>query len=796
MISSRWKKVWSDFWGNRGRTFLTIMMITVGAFAVGFNSSFGLYLSESMESDFLSARPAEAYIYASPVDDDIVKIVSEIAGVDGAQGLSSINAQIIHPTAGLIDVNFTAVDEPGELSLNLLAPVTGQFVIPEYKAREMIIDASALSLGYTTGDTILIELKNGRIREVKLAGYMHSSTGASYTLANQVNAYVTKETLNWLGGDISSYNILAISVAEKQTDQDHVTKITQTVVDRLEKTGVTVYWMDSSQPGHHFAYESAQGMFFILGVIGYLSVFLSAFLIINTITALMGQHTRQIGVMKSAGASVVQIGGMYLVLILGFGVVAFLISVPLANMAAEAAGKGILQWMGVYTVSYEGYAITVIQQAFITMIIPLFAGVLPIYHKVRITVREAFSDDGSGGNAKLKRVSIHEKSVWVPRPISISFRNTFRRKTRLGLTMITLVLGGATFMAVYNLWTSFDQAIEAVGGYFPADINIRFDHGYRLEKVASMVEAIPGVEGVEGWLEYDGTLKMSDDSAGVQMAFIAPPSTSTLINPIIIAGRWLEPEDDNAIVIGNEFLQNFPGTKIGDLITIEIHGRESVWQIVGVFSMPGGNTHLMYTNYEYLGRLTGDLGVAHSLHVITTGHDLETQNRLGKQIQSALLARGIQISDVQSAAGFIREQKSQTDIIVYFMLVMAGLIVVVGGLGLMGTMSINVLERTREIGVMRAIGANDGDIQSIVIIEGLVTGILSWLIAIPVSLPITSLLCHGIGIAIFTSPLTAVYDISGIIVWLIFTIILGLLASMLPAYRASRLTVKNTLAYE
>jgi putative ABC transport system permease protein len=145
---------------------------------------------------------------------------------------------------------------------------------------------------------------------------------------------------------------------------------------------------------------------------------------------------------------------------------------------------------------------------------------------------------------------------------------------------------------------------------------------------------------------------------------------------------------------------------------------------------------------------------------------------------------------------FSESQKDQTDILVYFMLLMASLIAIVGGLGLMGTMSINVLERTREIGVMRAIGASNLDIQSIVIVEGMVIGIVSWAISIIVSIPITNVLCYGVGVAILTAPMPAVYGVSGIIAWLIFTLVLGTLASALPARRASKLTVRDTLAYE
>ena len=128
--------------------------------------------------------------------------------------------------------------------------------------------------------------------------------------------------------------------------------------------------------------------------------------------------------------------------------------------------------------------------------------------------------------------------------------------------------------------------------------------------------------------------------------------------------------------------------------------------------------------------------------------------------------------------------------------VMAVLIAIVGGLGLMSTMSINVMERTREIGVMRSIGASNRAIQAIVIVEGIVIGLVSWAISILVSLPLTGVLTVGVGMAILNIPMPPSYDASGILVWLIFTLFLSFVSSSLPAARASRLTVRDTLAYE
>jgi len=795
-MSSRWKKVWADFWSAKGRTFLTIMTIMVGAFAVGFNSNLGLYMNESMDGDYLSAQPSEAEVYTSSFDDDLVRMAASVPGVNGVEGSSSINARILHTDGTYIDIRFTALENPSGQTLNLLKPAAGEASIPLYGEKETIIDASALSLGYQPGDMLVIELDDGKRREVKLAGYAHAVTGFPYGMAKIVFAYVTPETIEWMGGS-RNYDMLAVSVAENPADAAHVTEVAQAVADRMERAGETIYFVNVYQPGHHFAWNITQGIFFVLSILGYLTVLLSCFLIVNTVTALMTQQTRQIGIMKAVGGDTLQIAGMYAMLILGFGLGALLIAIPLANAAAESIGRGMAEWLNFNAEPYVGYQSSIIQQALVALAVPLLAAIYPIYNSVRVTVREALSDYGLGGSAKPRKDSVNKNAALIARPIRISLRNTFRRRTRLALTLFTLVLGGAVFIGVYNLWESFDQTIEDIQGYFLADINISFGHGYRFDKVSAMAESVPGVESVEGWLEYPGTLKMGDEDKGTQILFVAPPATSTLIDPIITSGRWLEPGDENAIVIGNHLLNMFPDLKVGDWLTIEANGKETDWHIIGTYSITGNvSPPLLYVNYEYISRIVGEPGQVYALRVLTTDHSAATQKRVNEQLQAMFKERGVQVTSTTLGTQFIEDQKAQTDILVYFMLVMASLIAVVGGLGLMGTMSINVLERTREIGVMRAIGASNLDIQTIVIVEGMVIGILSWAVSIFVSIPITNALTYGVGMAILTAPMPTVYGVSGILVWLLFTIVLGTLASALPARRASKLTVRDTLAYE
>lgn len=797
-MSSRWKKVWADFWGNKTRTTLTILTIAVGAFAVGFNSNMTLYLTESMDIDYLSANPSEAQVFASPLNDDMVETARRVPGVNAVEGFSSISARIVRPDGNLVNIQFTALEDPKKLTVNLLKPLLGETDLPQYGNKETIFDNAAASLGYEPGDVILLELDDGKSREIKLTGYMHDVTGFPYNLTNQVNAYVTPETLAWLGGS-STYNTLAISVAENPTDQEHVTAVAQAVADRMKRGGATVNFVFVNEPGHHFAYNVTQSIFFVLGVLGYLTVLLSGFLIVNTITALMTQQTRQIGIMKATGGGTLQIFGMYVVLIMCFGLGALLIAIPLGNSAAQFIGGGMAQYLNFNTAPFKGYPATLAQQVIVAVVVPLLAAIIPIYNSVRVTVREAISDYGIGGNAKPKADSINKISLLISRPIRISLRNAVRRKTRLTLTLFTLVMGGAVFISVFNLWASFEQWMLDIQGYFLADLNVQFGHAYRFDKVAAIAESVPGVKSVEGWLEHGGTLKMGNDETGTQILFLAPPSTSTLIDPVITSGRWLTTGDENAVVIGNHLTNMFPDLKVGDWLTIDVNGKPTQWHIVGTYSIAGNVIPpLLYVNYEYISQLVNQPEQVFSLRVVTSTarDDSAGQKRINDELLAQYKARGVQVTSSTLGAKFIEDQRSQTNILVYFLLLMASLIAIVGGLGLAGTMSINVLERTREIGVMRAIGASNGDIQSIVIVEGTVIGVISWLISILLAFPITGVLTFGVGMAIATAPLPNVYGVTGIIAWLIFTLVLATIASALPARRASRLTVRDTLAYE
>jgi putative ABC transport system permease protein len=120
---------------------------------------------------------------------------------------------------------------------------------------------------------------------------------------------------------------------------------------------------------------------------------------------------------------------------------------------------------------------------------------------------------------------------------------------------------------------------------------------------------------------------------------------------------------------------------------------------------------------------------------------------------------------------------------------------VVGALTLASTMSLSVVERTRELGVMQTIGATPARVIWVVMSEALFIGALSWFGAVAIALLLSSLIGARIGSFLFGGPLPLVVSPVALLAWLAVALLGGAAASALPARAASRLTIRETLAY-
>jgi putative ABC transport system permease protein len=306
---------------------------------------------------------------------------------------------------------------------------------------------------------------------------------------------------------------------------------------------------------------------------------------------------------------------------------------------------------------------------------------------------------------------------------------------------------------------------------------------------------VAGVAVVETW--GGGGARRVRPQGGVSddIRVQAPPVGTQMVEPTLLQGRWLLPDDENAVVLTSNVLDEERDVRLGDTVTLRIGDKESDWVVVGV-TQSLQEQPTAYVNQAYFGRLQGGAGRANFIRVLADSDDTGEHKRIAADLEAHFEEGGYQVSQVGTTAETLEAVEYQFGILVALLLVMTLLMALVGGLGLMGTMSINVIERTREIGVMRAIGAATGSIMQIIVVEGVLIGLISWLQAAILSLPLAKLLADQVGNAFVDAPLSFGFSTAGVGLWLVLVVLLAALASFLPARTASRLTVREVLAYE
>jgi putative ABC transport system permease protein len=268
-----------------------------------------------------------------------------------------------------------------------------------------------------------------------------------------------------------------------------------------------------------------------------------------------------------------------------------------------------------------------------------------------------------------------------------------------------------------------------------------------------------------------------------------------MIKPVLVAGRWLLPDDDDAIVLNTTAAEREPDLRVGDEVVFKIGKKETTWRVVGMVraTLTGP---LAYANQPALSRVTQAQGLANRVQVATTGHSPAAQAAAAQSLKAGLEEAGLQVSAAEPVASTRERANRQVDVVVYLMVAMAVLMAVVGGLGLMGTMGVNVLERSREIGVLRAIGASSSAMLRIVVAEGLLIGLLSWLAGAALSVPISKLMADAVGRSLLNAQLDFAFSTRGALFWLLVVLALAALGSAHPPPRAARRTDREELANE
>lgn len=800
MFPARWHKVLNDLWGNKTRTLLITLSIAVGLFAVGAIISARSILQVEMARSYAAINPASGTIRTLEMFDEdfvrAVRLMPEVADADARHVL--ITRVQIGPNEWE-NLTIFAVPDYDDIRVNKIRPQEGAWPPPD---GEILIERAAMPvIKAHIGDEIIMETAGKKMRRLRIAGTTHDLAQMPAQIDGTPYGYVSFKTLEWLG-EPYGFNELHI-VPTNQTDKTYAQNVVNKVKTRAERSGLTIPMSLTAEPGQIPMDAILQGILLLMAIIGTLALFLSVFLIINTVSALLTQQRRQIGILKAVGATSGQVMGMYLGLVLIYGVLALCLSIPLSILGARELSRFMAAMFNFDLREMAIPTYTIGLQIIIGLLTPVLASLPSFITNLGVSPADAMAmfrlGRGRFGKNPIDRL-LSGANLWfarrvLMRPLLLSMRNIFRNKGRLTLTLLTLSMAGTIFIAVFSMRSSLDTTMDDLLYMWDFDIMLVSGRTYRAEKLQREALAVPGVMATDIWLQMPIRRVRPDGTESKLIYLFTPHAESPLVKgPKIVQGRWLLPGDKNAIVLDTLLLKEEKDIKLGDDVIFKIDGRKRSFRVVGIGM--GMMYPMAYAGYDYVARITDRVDLADALLVATRPQDEAGVWAVAQAIQARLDHLGLDVDSIATIATERAEAEVFFGVIIVLLMIMAFMLAIVGGLGLMGTMSINVLERTREIGVLRAIGAPTRGVAWVFIREGMAIGALSWSFGAIMAVPLGQLLATAIGTPVLGAPFSFSYSFLGVWLWLAVVILISGLASFIPARNAAQLTVREVLAYE
>ena len=391
----------------------------------------------------------------------------------------------------------------------------------------------------------------------------------------------------------------------------------------------------------------------------------------------------------------------------------------------------------------------------------------------------------------------------------IVVKNIRNRKLRAYLTMLGIIIGVAALISLITLGASLNKGISeqfdkfgtrrlfvgpkaATGAFGPPSGSF----GLTLEDMET-IESLHFVDYANSILGEDVKIEYNNEEKTTQVYGASLHRIDDFFSEIdiqIAEGRVLQEGDSGVIMVGYRFAKEYFDKQLNVGNSVRINDKK--FKVVGILEEQGDQ------NYDFLTRISLDdmhdlTGKDDEISAITAsiekGYDMELAvEKIEKELERKRDDENFEIINPQK----IQEQTGQIIAVVQWVVsAIAAISLIVGGIGIMNSMYTAVLERTREIGVMKAVGARKEDIVQIFLIESGFLGLIGGVIGIIIGALLSYLMVTIINLA---GVVQLSYDLSLqlVLFGLFFSFILGMAAGSLPAVRASALKPVDALRYE
>jgi putative ABC transport system permease protein len=381
-------------------------------------------------------------------------------------------------------------------------------------------------------------------------------------------------------------------------------------------------------------------------------------------------------------------------------------------------------------------------------------------------------------------------------------RERSRRKLRTTLTILGITIGIWSLVVFSALANKINGFVDAGGSIYAGKIIVTDGETFGISPIrVSAVEdivALPGVEAVDPQVQLPWDADGSGSSLAIpkMLVGLVPGADKGHAFKLEIAtGRALTPEDTgDVIVLGADLAREYG---VGPGGTVQVHGRP--FTVLGTYlptlATPDSNAELPLATAQrlYLASLPPVVAEAIAPSEVANQIVVYPDPAADASVIASAIEAKVEHSVALTGAEFASVVGSGTAIFNGIIIGIAAISLVVGGLSVINTMAMSVAERTREIGIKRAIGGPRWRIVRELVAEAGMIGLIGGLIGLALGAAVV-VLANDAGRASGTilfdlTPRTALFSVG-------FSTILGMVAGIVPAWSAARLDPVTALRYE
>lgn len=795
------KKVMMDLIKNKSKAVLMILTIFVGLLAVGTITMITTVFFPDVHRQYDAANPYQAKIKCDRIPAGVVDELYDIPGIKDAEGR---NHAIIRLLLGEKSLNADLIMLDGKNLINKLRKSDGSYEIDKLKKGEIFIERACFpDVGKRPGDTIQAIIDGKDVIGLTVGDLVYDAASEPYMIEGDVYVYTLGNTFEMLMGT-GHYNEVLLTVEGDTTNKQHIYDISVKAAEFLSSKGIRVNEVDVPEPGTFPSSEIMEGVMIILILLGGMSVVLGISLVSNVINSTMMQHIKQIGIMKAIGARSPQISAMYFGMIATTGLLAFLTALPISAVVGYNLSRFLAYMFNMELFSFRIPAELIIVLLISALVIPLLVAAVPVMKSTRMTVFDALNNNSKGVSYKnVGLVSLMIKKLkYISPKILVSVRNIFRNKTRVTLTTATLALSGMILITVMNIKTGFDRSMEEARSYLITDGVMILNSYEEVKVIEGLLSQLEGVEAVEGWAFYSKSRYMENGYTSRKVKLSGPKPDSKIIDwdlcrEKLLEGRMIQPDDTNAIVVTNQFTDLYPHVKPGQVIKLKIEDKVHDFNVVGIMRMAGQPADpTLIVNYSYINSLLDGKDRILDIRLSMKEHSLAFQENVIRKAEELLNKNGLYVKEVIPGADLYEKFSIPAAILTALLMFLAIMGSIIGTIGQSGTITLNVLERSREFGIMRTLGGSNVSIGRVIVTEGVVIGICSWLVGLILSFPLTYAAGNLLGNLMFSEPLDFSFNFSGVFLWFALSAAASFLGSILPCLKLNKMATREVLVYE